>query len=423
MDRRGRGDLVTPRRVAFFTDSFHEVNGVALTSREFVRFAQRRSVPMLSIHAGPRDAVYEEGAVRTLEFKRGLVQWKLEHDLAIDLLFFRHRKRIREVLRNFKPDLIHITGPGDAGILGAFAAWEMNVPLAASWHTNLHEFAARRMVRVMRRLPARLVSGAANWAERRIFERSAWFYGLAKVIFAPNPELVDLLALHTRRPAFLMVRGIDTQLFSPARRARTDKTFVVGYVGRVSPEKNVRMLATVEQALITAGLTNYRILVVGEGSERPWLAQNLRCAELPGVRRGEALADAYASMDVLVFPSHTDTFGNVALEAMASGVPAVVSSRGGPKFLIENGVTGFVAKNDEEFAAAVCGLYREPENCYRMGEQARRTAERYSWDAVFEDVYAGYEVAVRLGSAPVTTKPSNAPAGSVQERSRTVATF
>ena len=413
---------MTARRVAFFTDSFHEVNGVALTSREFVRFALRRSIPMLSIHAGPRDAVYEEGPVTTLEFKRGLVQWKLEHDLAIDLLFFRYHNRIRKALREFKPDLIHITGPGDAGILGALAAWELNLPLAASWHTNLHEFAARRMVRVMRRLPASIVSGAANWAERRIFERCAWFYGLAKVLFAPNQELVDLLALHTRRPAFLMVRGIDTQLFSPARRARTDKTFVVGYVGRVSPEKNVRMLVTVEQALITAGLTDYRILVVGEGSERPWLTQNLRRGELPGIRRGEELANTYASMDVLVFPSHTDTFGNVVLEAMASGVPAVVSSQGGPKFLVESGATGFVAKNDEEFATAVAGLYRDPEIRFRMGKQARRTAERYSWDAVFDEVYARYETAFHLDGASSTIRSQRSPAENARhERSRTVA--
>ena len=389
---RRRGDSVTAR-VAFFTDSFHEVNGVALTSREFVRFAHRRSIPLLSIHAGPRDAMYQEGSVTTLEFKRGLVQWKLEHDLAIDLMFPRFRKRILEALREFKPDLIHITGPGDAGILGAWAAWELKAPLAASWHTNLHEFASRRMTRALRPFPAALSSRLASWAEDKILDRCAWFYGLAKVLFAPNPELVDLLALRTRRPAFLMVRGIDTELFSPARRIRTGKTFVIGYVGRVSPEKNVRMLASVEQALLAAGLVDYRILVVGQGSERDWLAQNLRSAEFPGVLRGEALANAYASMDVLVFPSHTDTFGNVVLESMASGVPAVVSSRGGPKFLIEHGVTGWIAEDAADFAAAVAEMYRNPEKRSWMGEQARRIAERYSWDAVFEEVYARYGAA------------------------------
>src|SRR5262249_26565382 len=159
---------------------------------------------------------------------------------------------------------------------------------------------------------------AAGWAERSALDRCAWFYGLAKVIFAPNPELTALLHERTRRPVSLMRRGIDTNLFSPQRRVRDDDAFVIGYVGRLSPEKNVRVLADIERALTAQGMTNYRFLVVGEGSERAWLAENLQSAEIPGILRGDALAKAYASMDVFVFPSATDTFGNVVLEAMAS---------------------------------------------------------------------------------------------------------
>src|SRR5262249_28243966 len=157
----------------------------------------------------------------------------------------------------------------------------------------------------------------------------------AKLLFAPNPELTELLSHRTGRPARIMRRGIDTHLFSPARRRRTDGAFVIGYVGRLSPEKNVRMLAELETALLAAGLTNYRFLIVGEGVERAWLGSHMCSAELPGILRGEKLAEAYASMDAFVFPSATDTFGNVVLEAMASGVPPVVSTSGGPKFLVE----------------------------------------------------------------------------------------
>ncbi len=84
---------MSARRVAFFTDSFHEVNGVALTSREFVRFARRRALPIFSVHAGPRTTVFQEGSVTTFEFHRGLVKWNLEHDLAIDLVFLRYRHK------------------------------------------------------------------------------------------------------------------------------------------------------------------------------------------------------------------------------------------------------------------------------------------------------------------------------------------
>ena len=150
------------RRVAFFTDSFHEVNGVALTSRVFVRFARRRALPMFSVHAGPRTSLSQNGPVTTFEFHRGLVKWNLEHDLAIDLLFPRYRWKLRAALAEFKPERVHITGPSDSGVLGAALAHELGVPLVASWHTNLHEFGARRLAHMLRFLPER-----AQWSAAR----------------------------------------------------------------------------------------------------------------------------------------------------------------------------------------------------------------------------------------------------------------
>lgn len=145
---------MTARRIAFFTDSFHEVNGVALTSRQFVAFAQRNAIPLLSVHAGPANDTSQEGSVTTVQFQRGRLRWNLEHDLAFDWLFLRYRKRLRAALKAFRPDLVHITGPNDAGILGAILAYELGVPLVASWHTNLHEFAAFRLDSFLGRLPS-----------------------------------------------------------------------------------------------------------------------------------------------------------------------------------------------------------------------------------------------------------------------------
>lgn len=385
------------RRVAFFTDSFHEVNGVALTSREFVRFADRRCLPMFSVHAGPRTRLTQEGSVTTFEFRRGLVKWRLEHDLAIDLLFLRYRSKLHAALAKFKPDLVHITGPSDAGILGAILAHDLGVPLVASWHTNLHEFGARRLSRMLAFLPRRARLSIANWFEATTLDQCVRFYRLAKLIFAPNSELVEMLAQRTGRPAFLMSRGIDTELFSPShisptQRARLDRHFVIGYVGRLSPEKNVRLLAEIEQSLIQAGMTNYRFLIVGYGSEHAWLSSVMRCATLPGVLRGEDLARAYASLDAFVFPSATDTFGNVVLEAMASGVPAIVTREGGPKYLVRPGENGQLASSAEEFARWILQWSRTPERLSGMRLKARESAERFSWDAVWEDVYRRYEV-------------------------------
>jgi phosphatidylinositol alpha 1,6-mannosyltransferase len=119
----------------------------------------------------------------------------------------------------------------------------------------------------------------------------------------------------------------------------------------------------------------------------------LKAADFAGVLRGVELSRAYADMDVLVFPSHTDTFGNVVLEALASGVPAVVTPDGGPKYIVRDGETGFVVA-DDGFAGAVAALVRDRERLRRMRVCAREYAMECSWDAVFGRVYEGYLTAL-----------------------------
>jgi len=365
---------MTIPRVAFFTDSFHEVNGVALTSREFARFARDRNYPFFSVHAGPETRAWSEGSFETLELKNSPAVLQLDTDLAFDLLFFRHFGRLRAALKRFQPDLVHVTGPGHCGILGAALAYQLGVPLAASWHTNLHEFAARRLARILPLFPTRLRSALCGFAERRCLDLTVQFYRLARLLFAPNPELVDMLAARTGRSTHLMVRGIDTALFSPERRDRSDTAFVVGYVGRLSPEKNVRMLAEIQRGLAEAGMEDCRFLVVGDGSERSWLQTNLRNCKLTGTLRGVELARAYAGMDAFVFPSETDTFGNVVLEAMASGVPPIVAAGGGPKYLVQSGVNGVQAATPREFADAILRLQRDDQWRGQLSANARQAA-------------------------------------------------
>ena len=378
-------------RVAFFTDSFHEVNGVALTSREFARFAHGRGYPFFSVHVGPETRAWSEGSFETFELKNSRALLQLDTNLAFDLLFPRHFRRLRAALRRFRPDLVHVTGPGHCGILGAALAYHLGVPLAASWHTNLHEFAARRLALVLRLLPAGMRRTLCGFAEQRCLDLTLQFYRLGRLLFAPNPELVEMLAARTGRLTHLMLRGIDTALFSPAHRHRSDDAFVIGYVGRLSPEKNVRMLVDVQRGLANAGMEDCRFLVVGDGSERSWLQTNLRNCKLTGTLRGAELARAYAGMDAFVFPSETDTFGNVILEAMASGVPPIVAAGGGPKYLVQSGVNGLQAANPGEFVTAILKLQQDTAWRARLAANARQAVEAFSWNAVFEGVYRQYE--------------------------------
>ncbi len=161
---------------------------------------------------------------------------------------------------------------------------------------------------------------------------------------------MELIEQGTGKPCHPMYRGVDTELFDPRRRDRTGDGFVIGFVGRLSVEKNISDLVEAEQYLIRSGLTNFRFLIVGQGDERAWLESSMQYVDFTGVLRGEDLARAYANMDVLAFPSQTDTYGNVVLEALASGVPAVVTNGGGPRFIVRSGETGFVTKDLPSFA-------------------------------------------------------------------------
>ncbi|MGA2049430.1 MAG: glycosyltransferase, partial [Terracidiphilus sp.] len=378
-------------RVAYFPDSFHEVNGVAHTSRHFEAFARRHNLPFLCVRAGDRaNALEEDGNVWTLELPRGFLSFALEKDLRFDPAFLRHIPLIGEVLDRFKPDLLHITGPSEVGMLGARLAYEMELPLAASWHTNVHEYLARRSDWFLKLLPKQSMV-TEQTIEDLTLAAAAKFYSMAKVLFAPNPELCALLERATKRPCHLMPRGVDAELFTPEKRKREpgDRDHVLGFVGRLSVEKNVALLVQVQQELEEMGHKSFRFLIVGHGGDEAWLRERLPKAEFAGVLRGEALSTAYANMDLFVFPSHTDTFGNVVLEALASGVPAIVTPDGGPKTIVRDGVTGRIAE-DASFAEAVASILGNPELHAAMRQAARAHAMTMSWDAVFEGVYSAY---------------------------------
>lgn len=386
-------------RVAYFPDSFHEVNGVAHTSRHFEAFARRRNLPFLCVRAaaeGSGPVLREAGNVWSLELPRGILSFALEKDLRFDPAFPRHIPIIGEVLDRFQPELVHITGPSELGMLGAGLAYHRDLPLAASWHTNVHEYLARRSDWLLKLLPERHSLSTGKKIEDLTLAAAARFYSIAKVLYAPNAELCQLLEEATGRICRLMPRGVDAELFTPAKRKRNanDGDFVLGFVGRLSVEKNVVLLAAIHDELLARGFENFRFLIVGHGDEEAWLKERMPQAEFAGVLRGETLAEAYASMDLFVFPSHTDTFGNVVLEALASGVPAVVTPDGGPRSIVRDvadaRATGRIVP-DEQFTDAILGILSDRERHARMRVSAREYALEQSWDAVFEGVYTGYE--------------------------------
>jgi len=377
-------------RVAFFTDTFDEINGVALTSRQFTAFGGRRAYPFLCVRGGSETRKTDDGSVTHVELYRGPLAFELDRGLRHDPALWRLAGYVEEAVEDFKPDIVHVVSPGDVSEIGVYVAKKLGVPLAISWHTNLHEFGAMRLSKMLAWMSEPMRKSVVDFSEANILNMVLAFYRMGDVLYAPNDELVEMLKERTGKPVYLMKRGIDTQLFCPARRTVDDGVLRLGYVGRITPEKSARFLKELEDGLQAAGVPPFRFLIVGDGSEKDWLQESLAGAELPGIQRGEELARSYANMDVFVFPSRTDTFGNVVLEAFASGVPAVVTDAGGPKFIVNRDVSGFVAHTNAEFVEYTARLLKDAELRGRMAQAARAQACGESWDTVFDKVYAGY---------------------------------
>lgn len=377
-------------RVAFFPDGFHEIDGVAVVARQYESFAREQSIAFLIFHAGPRDEIFQDGQITRVQLRRSKIKFPLDSAHDFDLLFTQHSRRVATLLKEFRPDLIQITGPSDVGILGMLMAHNLSIPLAAFWQTNLSLYAGKRAAKSFSFLPQALSSYASRSAERFSSIAVHRFYKVPRMLFAPNPEIVAELAKATGKICLTMGHGVDAAVFHPNHRDRKSELFTIGYVGRLTAEKNVRWLADLEKYLLKTASEKFRMVIVGEGAEETWLRANLQRAEFTGVLRGPALSRAYANMDLLAFPSETETFGLVVLEALASGVPAVVTASGGPKYIVRHDVTGYIARNVEEFCEFAGALLSKPDVLAAMSRAGRKFAEESSWSRAFEAIYQAY---------------------------------
>src|SRR5271165_7205494 len=199
-------------RVAFFPDCYDEIDGVANTSRQFEAFAQRRELPFLTVHGGPTDEVHRVGTTLRVTRRRGRFGFPLDKKHDFDLGFWRHLHAVESVVREFDPDIVHITGPSDVGQLGVAIAHRLKIPLAASWHTNLHQYAEERASPRIAWLPKKLKGQLGEAIRNGSLLALLRFYHIAQILFAPNAELVEVLENGTNKPCYLMQRGVDTLL-------------------------------------------------------------------------------------------------------------------------------------------------------------------------------------------------------------------
>ncbi len=278
---------------------------------------------------------------------------------------------VRELWR-FQPDIVHAAGPVCLGVFGMLAARALGLPVVASYHTDL---------------PRYLPGYGLSWLEPAIWPLLRRIHGAAHLNLAPSRFTRRELLAHDIEPAELWRGGVDTELFHPRRRSVAMRMRLCGgvpdgpvllYVGRISPEKQLDTLAPILDAIPEA-----RLALVGDGPARPELERLFagRRVSFLGFLKGEELAAAFASADVFVMPSTTETLGFVVLEAMASGCPVVAARAGGIPDLFDHGESGYLyaPEDPEDAIAAIRALLTRPSLRRFISQQARKRAESSSW--------------------------------------------
>ena len=365
---------------AWFTDTLEDVNGVATTIRKMAAagaVAGKELIVVtsrgeLSIDDIPIKNFRPIGEFELPEYELQ----KLSFPPILQMLDYVQREKFTEII---------ISTPGPVGLTALLAAKMLNLKTSGIYHTDFPQY-----VRFLTE---------DSFLESIAWRYMQWFYGQLDTVFINSEEYRQSWINRGLDPGKLKIlpRGLDLELFHPSRRdpafwakfGSTNGKVRLLYVGRISKEKNLDVLANAYRRLRDEGLP-VELLLVGHGPYSQALAENLPDAIFTGYLRGKDLAAAYASADVFAFPSTTDTFGNVIIEAQASGVPVVVSDAGGPKELVANERNGIVTKSldVDDFTRAIRELVVNEELRQEMGSHARESVVDRTWPEAFQKFWA-----------------------------------
>jgi glycosyltransferase involved in cell wall biosynthesis len=376
-------------KVALFTDTFlPQVNGVSLTLARLAEFLESKGVSVRIFAPKTKaggDDFFAGHLHRFASFPFFLYP---DCRIAVPNLL-----SIGRVMRADPPDLIHVATPFNMGLAGLWYSKTMNIPLIASHHTHFERY-----------LPYYKLEFLSGW----IWKYLRWFHETCHVVLVPSSETKMQLMDRGFPQVDVWSRGVDTRLFHPQKKSwyfrekyEIEEKFLCLYVGRLAPEKDLDVLTEIIRRMPEPHASQIHWMIVWDGP----MMNELKSARLPrttlaGKLSGEDLAEAYASADLFVFPSSTETFGNVVLEALASGTPAIGADSGGVREIIRDGQTGMLCppRSAEDFIHAVIRLLTEPGLLGEMSRHARRYALTRSWDSVMQTVIHHYEEAVRLRS-------------------------
>ncbi|MBN2005827.1 MAG: glycosyltransferase family 1 protein [Anaerolineae bacterium] len=307
---------------------------------------------------------------------------------------------VEKQLAAFHPDIVHLANPALLGLVGLRHARSLGAPVVASYHTDL---------------PGYTQSYHMSWFRESVWAYFRWLHNQADLNLAPSRFTQEELKAHGFERVSVWSRGVDTAQFHPGRRSdawraklsrgQPDAPLLL-YVGRLAVEKRIEWLRPV-----LATLPDVCLAIVGDGPLRPSLEAQFAGTRtvFTGYLRGNELASAYAAADLFAFPSANETFGNVILEAMASGLPAIAPRSGGPVDLIAPGITGYLFTPHEqtEWIARIQRCVKDRGRTRQMGQNARGFAEGHSWEIVFNTLLRDYAALIKPESPAPLVLPSS----------------
>ncbi|MEM7632953.1 MAG: glycosyltransferase family 1 protein [Pseudomonadota bacterium] len=377
--------MAEPMRVVLTTGNYNYIkDGVSLTLNRLVGWLERNGVEVLVI-APVAEVPAMEHQGRLLPVPSFAIPTRKEYRIGRRLT-----AHLKDEIARFKPDLFHIAVPDITGHSALKLAERMRVPVVSSFHTRFDGYLQYYHLRLLE-----------PWFRRKLRA----FYARCEHLYVPSASMMDELAGQGIADNMrLWTRGVDHDRFNPAMRSKqwrrahgiADNDVVIAYAGRLVAEKNMAVMARVFAGLKARGVA-HRTVLLGDGPEAGWMQKALPDTVFAGFLHGEDLATGYASSDIFFFPSITETFGNVTLEAMASGLPSVTADATGSRSLVREGETGFLVPVDREdqMIERLMQLLADGQMRRNFGARAREIAIcEHEWDGIFARLLSDYEDAV-----------------------------
>ncbi|MGC6425262.1 MAG: glycosyltransferase family 4 protein [Lentimonas sp.] len=362
-------------RIVLVTETYPpEVNGVAMTNQRLVRGLIKRGHHILLIKPERSDAIPSDDPALEI-FQVFGVPIPNYAGLKLGLPF---PGQLEDRFEAFQPELVHVATEGPLGFSALRAATKLDVPVSSTFHTNFQDYCA---------------DYGAAFAERAMMAYLRWFHNACALTTVPDPSLIERLAADGVERLEMLGRGADTELFDPARRSNElrkswgadEATPVAIYVGRAAAEKNIPLTIKAWQQA-KSQTPNLKLVVVGDGPVRKKLEKQHPDVHFAGMRFDEDLAAHYASADIFLFASTSETFGNVVVEAMSSGLVVLTYDYAAGKQFVKTGKNGYLAPLND--ADAFCKLATEiiarPAEWPAVRQAARQTAENYPWNRTID---------------------------------------